>query len=159
MSSRARAHLKVGCPYSFKFLLFMSEARLLDRIDIVRCDPDDDAFERIRAKLTTGLGKPATFPTVEIEPGRYLADSDRLIDYFARKCGVAPTQLIALSFYKESIGSRTEAHEGERRRSHRSGSATFYLQQRLLPGTGHQSLASLHCEALSVPMLKVERWA
>lgn len=108
MSSRARAYLKVGCPYSFKFLLFMSEARLLDRIEIVRCDPDDDAFERIKAKLAAGLGKPATFPTVEIEPGRYMADSDRLIDYFAQQSSVAPAELAALSFYKESIFPQLE---------------------------------------------------
>lgn len=112
MSSRARAYLKVGCPYSFKFLLFMSEARLLDRLEIVRCDPDDDAFDRIKAKLTAGLGKPATFPTVEIEPGRYLADSDRVIDHFAQKCGVAPTGLVALSFYKESIFPQLEQLHG-----------------------------------------------
>lgn len=112
MSSRARAYLKVGCPYSFKFLLFMSEARLLDRIDIVRCDPDDDAFERIKAKLTTGLGKPATFPTVEVEPGRYVADSDRLIDCYAQQCAIAPSELVALSFYTESIFPQLEQLHG-----------------------------------------------
>ena len=34
---KPRAYLKVGCPFSFKFLLFASEARLLDSIEIVRC--------------------------------------------------------------------------------------------------------------------------
>lgn len=108
MSARAKAYLKVACPYSFKFLLFMSEARLLEQIEVVHCDPDDESFEDIKAKLSAGLGKPATFPTVEIEPGRYLADSDRLIDHYATRNGVAPAQLPALTFYKDSIFPQLE---------------------------------------------------
>jgi hypothetical protein len=101
--TRARAYLKVGCPYSFKFLLFMSEAKLLDRIDVVRCDPDDVNFASIKEKLAKALGKDATFPTVEIEPGRYESDSDRLISHYAKKHGVVAENLVALSFYKDSI--------------------------------------------------------
>ena len=101
--TRARAYLKIGCPYSFKFLLFMSEARLLDRIDVVRCDPEDVNFASIKEKLAQALGKEATFPTVEVEPGRYEADSDRLISYYARKHSVVVANLTAFAFYKESI--------------------------------------------------------
>ena len=100
---RPKAYLKVGCPYSFKFLLFMSEADLLDEIEIIRCDPDDVNFESIKEKLAAGLKKPATFPTVEIEPGRYQADSDRLIERFAKEHNVVTGNLVALAFYKESI--------------------------------------------------------
>ena len=34
-----KAYLKVDCPFSFKYLLFMAEAGLLDRIEVIRCDP------------------------------------------------------------------------------------------------------------------------
>ncbi|HEX2493233.1 MAG TPA: hypothetical protein VHK24_05610 [Steroidobacter sp.] len=102
-SFRAKAYLRLGCPYSFKFLLFMSEARLLEQIEIIRCDPNAPSFEAVKQKLTDGLGKPATFPAVEIEPGRYRAGSDHLIDYFAAKHQVVVSELRALGFYKESI--------------------------------------------------------
>jgi hypothetical protein len=111
-SFKAKAYLRVGCPYSFKFLLFMAEARLLDQIDIVRCDPEAPDFDGIKAKLTAGLGKAATFPTVEIDPGRYRSDSDQLIGHYAKKNSVAVSALPALAFYKESIYPQVvELHE------------------------------------------------
>ena len=106
---KPKAYLKEGCPYSFKYLLFMAEAGLVDRIDVVRCDPDAAGFDATKDKLARATGREATFPTVEIEPGRYLSDSDRLIEHFARVCKVDPGELPALSFYKETIFPQLEA--------------------------------------------------
>lgn len=102
-SFKPRAYLKVGCPFSFKFLLFVSEARLLDRFEIIKCDPEAENYERIREQLAKGLGGKATFPTVEIAPGRYKSDSDALIEHFAREHGIPERELPALAFYRESI--------------------------------------------------------
>jgi len=98
-----KAYLKVDCPFSFKYLLFMAEAGLLDRIEVIRCDPKSARFERLKIQLATATNEPATFPTVEVEPGRYLSDSDQLIRYYARKNNVASTDLPALKFYKQGI--------------------------------------------------------
>jgi hypothetical protein len=106
---KPKAYLKEGCPYSFKYLLFMAEARLLDRIEVVRCDPESTDFERIRDKLEAATGQEASFPTVEIEPGRYMSDSDRLIEHFARAHHVDVKALPALSFYKQTIFPQLEA--------------------------------------------------
>ncbi len=100
---KAKAYIKEGCPFSFKFLLFMTEAGLLDRIEIVRMDPNDASFEPTKARLSEGLGKPATFPTVELEPGRFMSDSDRLIEHFAAQTNVRADALPVLSFYKETL--------------------------------------------------------
>ena len=66
---KAKAYVKEGCPFSFKFLVFMAEAGLLDRIEIVRMKPQDPGFEAEKDKLAKHLGKAATFPVVEVEPG------------------------------------------------------------------------------------------
>ena len=100
---KPKAWLKDGCPYSFKFLLFMTEARLLDRIEVIRCDPDSAAFDDVKQRLARATGREATFPTVELEPGRYLSDSDRLIAHFAHAFEVDPDALPALSFYEETL--------------------------------------------------------
>lgn len=100
---KAKAYVKKGCPFSFKFLVFMAEAGLLDRIEIVRMNPDDAGYEAEKQKLDKGLGKPATFPVVELEPGKYATDSDRLIERFAAEAGLKPDALPVLSFYKETI--------------------------------------------------------
>jgi hypothetical protein len=100
---KAKAYVREGCPFSFKFLVFMSEAGLLDRIEIVRMKPSDPSFEADKQKLSKQLGKAMTFPTVEVEPGRYESDSDRLIDRYAAQAGLTPGTLPVLSFYKETI--------------------------------------------------------
>jgi len=99
----AKAYLMEGCPFSFNFLTFMSEAGLLDRVELVRLNPRGPNFEAEKDKLSKGLGKPATFPVVEIEPGKYMADSDRLIERYAGDAGVNPDSMPVLSFYKETI--------------------------------------------------------
>ena len=100
---KAKAYLKEGCPFSFKYLLFMVEGGLSDQIEVIRCDPSDPEFDAVKAKLTAGLRKPASFPTVEIEPGRYESDSDALIRHYATKNAVRESSLPALAFYTETI--------------------------------------------------------
>ena len=80
-----KAYIKEGCPFSFKFLTFMSEAGLLDRVEVVRLNPRGPNF-----------GK-------EVEPGRYISDSDRLIERYAAEAHVNPDSMPVLSFYKETI--------------------------------------------------------
>ncbi|HEU4616484.1 MAG TPA: glutathione S-transferase N-terminal domain-containing protein [Gammaproteobacteria bacterium] len=100
---RPKAYIREGCPFSFKFLVFMTEAGLLDRIDVVRLRPDDPGFEEAKQRLSEHLGKSATFPTVEVEPGRYMTDSDRLIEHFAEREDLQPESMPVLSFYKQTI--------------------------------------------------------
>jgi hypothetical protein len=100
---KAKAYVKDKCPFSFKFLVFMSEAGLLDRIEIVRLRPDDPGFEVEKRRLGEHLGKAATFPVVEVEPGQYMTDSDRLIERYAGEAGLRPDAMQVLPFYKETI--------------------------------------------------------
>jgi hypothetical protein len=100
---KAKAYVKEGCPFSFKFLVFMAEAGLLDVVDVVRLREDDPDFESTKQRLGEKLGKPVTFPTVEIEPGRYMTDSDRVIEHFADGHGAQPAAMPVLEFYKQTI--------------------------------------------------------
>lgn len=100
---KPKAYLKEGCPYSFKYLLFMTEAGLLDQVDVIRCDPESREFGVVKQKLSKATGRDATFPTVEIAPQRYLSDSDKLIGHYARVSNVDPGKLPALSFYNETL--------------------------------------------------------
>ena len=100
---KPKVYLKDGCPFSFKLLLFLTGAGILDQVKVIRCNPEAPGFEEIKSKLQAGLHEPATFPTVEIEPDRYLSDSDALIQHFASKHKVDPGRLPTLSFYVQTI--------------------------------------------------------
>ena len=54
-------------------------------------------------RLSEHLGKNATFPTVEVEPGNYMTDSDRVIEHFATRERRQPDEMPVLSFYKQTI--------------------------------------------------------
>jgi glutathione S-transferase len=97
------AYIKDGCPFSFKFLVFMAETGLLRDIDIVQLHEGQPALESTKRRLGEILGKPASFPTVEIERDRYLADSDRIIEHFAERHHLRADELPVLSFYKQTI--------------------------------------------------------
>lgn len=100
---KPKAYIKEGCPFSFKFLLFVAEAGIGDQLKVIRCNPQAPGFEAIKSKLQAGLHQSATFPTVEIEPNRYMSDSDALIEYFASKRNIEAGKLPALSFYIQTI--------------------------------------------------------
>lgn len=102
------AYLLESCPYSFKLLLFISEAGLRDRFEIVTLKPESEAMKEAKHAIEQATGKKASFPTVQIERGVYRSDSDELIEYFSKKHGIDPSTLIALSFYKESIFPQLE---------------------------------------------------
>ena len=107
------AYLKEGCPFSFKFLLFLAEAGLRDRFELIRCNPDAPDFEAIKSRLQAGLGKSATFPTVEVAPGRYMSDSDALIEHYASEKDIDVAGLPALSFYAQTVFPQLlQLHEG-----------------------------------------------
>jgi hypothetical protein len=101
--SKATAYIKDGCPFSFKFLVFAAESGLLDELEIVRVREGDSSAEATKQRLSEALGKPASFPTVEIEPGRYMADSDKLIEHYEERQRVRADDLPVLSFYKQTI--------------------------------------------------------
>jgi hypothetical protein len=102
----AKTWLKVTCPFSFKFLLFMTEAGLLDQIEVVRCDQNDDSFEQVRSDLAEATGDKVSFPTVEVEPGVFMSESEDLIRYFGEKNGLSEKEYPVLEYYRGGIFKR-----------------------------------------------------
>lgn len=110
---KARAYIKEGCPFSFKYLVFMAEAGLLGEIEIVRLREGTPKYDAAKRELAKHRGKPATFPTVEVDPGHYLADSDRLIEHFARRHDLRAADMAVLSLYEETIYPQLLEHHQE----------------------------------------------
>ena len=106
MSKPSKAYFKYGCPHCFKYLMFMTEAGLLDQIDIIELDSSDEEFEGVKAMLAEKLGKRATFPTVEVEPGTFMNESGDLIDYYAEKNAIDVSGLVALPLYEAGLMKR-----------------------------------------------------
>ncbi len=98
-----KLYAKLNCPFSFRVVLFLAEAGLLERFTLIECDPDASEFEAQRAFLSEVTGKPASFPTVEVAPGVYRSESDALIAHYASEHQIDLATLPALDFYARGV--------------------------------------------------------
>lgn len=100
---KPRAFVKTTCPYSFKFRLFLTEAGKADQFEFVPMDPDAPDFAALKQAISDQTGKPVHFPTVEIEPGKFMHDSDALIAHYASHFGIDAGRLPTLQFYRTGL--------------------------------------------------------
>jgi hypothetical protein len=91
-------YLKQGCPFCFKLRLFLLESGQLDAVSIREFASDTDEEKAIRAELEPHLEK-VGFPAAQLAPGRYVVDSDVLVDHFARAGGADPAGLPTYQAY------------------------------------------------------------
>lgn len=98
------AYLKDSCPFCFKLVMFLAEAGLMDKVEIIRIKgEDEDQMNHYRTLLKEKTGETASFPTVELEPGKFSSDSEGLIAHFAAQYEVNVDALAGLAYYKENL--------------------------------------------------------
>jgi len=91
-------YVKDRCPWCLKLRLFLLEAGLSDRFDWRFFAPGDVTEAGFRAELAPYF-ETVTFPTVEIAPGRYIQDSQAIIDHYAAEFGIDVAGLFTLDQY------------------------------------------------------------
>jgi hypothetical protein len=99
----AKAYMLLGCPFCFKFMLFMTEAGLLDQIELVSLDRSAADYGKIKTDLEQQAGRTLSFPTVEVEPGVLLSDTQALIEHYSAKNGLGDKALPVLAFYQQGL--------------------------------------------------------
>jgi hypothetical protein len=97
------AWLRTNCPYSFKFRIFITEAGIADHFHIVAMNPDHADFAAKSAEISRRSGVKTVFPTVEIAPEQFMADSDALIAHYATSLSIDPASLPTLDFYRNGL--------------------------------------------------------
>lgn len=97
------AYIRTNCPYSFKFLLFVTEAGLHDQFEFVPMNPETTEFETRKQEIERRMGRKAVFPVAEIAPDEFLSDSDKLIDHFSENHGINQGAMYALNFYRGGL--------------------------------------------------------
>lgn len=100
------AYLLLGCPFCFKFLLFLTEAGLLDQLNIISLDPNAEDFETNKMALQQRADKPLSYPAVEMTPGVFQTETDQLIAHFAENNAIALDKLSTLAYYQQGVFSK-----------------------------------------------------
>ncbi len=95
-----KLYMKSTCPFCFKVMAFVGETGLTGKFEIITADGNnEEEMNRYRTLLVEQTGAPASFPTVEIAPGEFIADSDEIINYYADKYGIDKKKLFTLPYY------------------------------------------------------------
>lgn len=89
-------YLKDNCPFCLKVRIFLLESDLTSQVETRDFVPGSQQEDQIRAELQPNLEK-VSFPAAQLEPGRYAADSDAIVAFFAEKAGCDPN---AMSVYR-----------------------------------------------------------
>ncbi|MGO4568419.1 glutathione S-transferase N-terminal domain-containing protein [Rhizobium sp. 2YAF20] len=93
-------YVKENCPFCLKVRLFLLEAGMMEAVEIRDFAPGSKQEEDIRAELSPHLAQ-VSFPSAQLEPGRYIAESDDIIAFLAVKSGREPTSLPVFENYVE----------------------------------------------------------
>ncbi|MBR1175316.1 glutathione S-transferase N-terminal domain-containing protein [Bradyrhizobium sp. KB893862 SZCCT0404] len=91
-------YLKQNCPFCMKVRLFLLEGRLNDQVetrDFTQGSPEEEA---IRNELLPHLKK-LSFPAAQLEPGRFMAESEDIIAFLAQKSGRNPASMTVYRNY------------------------------------------------------------
>jgi len=99
-------YLLRGCPFCMKLRVFLLEAGLIDQVDIKLVEQNSQALVQARETLAAHLPK-VGFPAVELEPGRYLANSDAIIDLFAERSDI---DIATLPTFQDFVGGMFTGH-------------------------------------------------
>lgn len=94
---RPTLYLLDPCPFCFKVRVFLMEAGLTEKVEI-RSFGQGEEMEAVRAELAPHLSK-ISFPAAELEPGRFVAESDDIIAFLAKGSGQDPAAMPNLRIY------------------------------------------------------------
>jgi hypothetical protein len=89
-----------------KLRLFLVDAGLIDQVDVRLYEQDSEGLREIRAALSKHMPK-VGFPTAELRPGEFKAESDELIAWFAGSGAVDPA---ALPTYQDFVTGMFSGH-------------------------------------------------
>lgn len=95
-------YLKENCPFCLKVRLFLLETGLASEVESRNFVPGTEQEETIRAELQSHLDK-VSFPAAQLEPGRYISESDDIIEFFAAKTGRDPAGMTVYRNYVDGV--------------------------------------------------------
>jgi glutathione S-transferase len=93
-------YVKQYFPFCLKLRIFLLEAGLSEKVELVELIPGTPEDEAARAELEPHFEK-LSLPACQIEPGNYIKETDVIISTFADREGIDPDQLPTLKSYTD----------------------------------------------------------
>ena len=103
MPSREIIYAKAGCPFTFRFILFLNDVDTLSDYEIKVAHAGERSYEEITKELEEATGGKASFPSMRLASGDYLVGSERLIEWAAEKNGLSTKTSPIIEYFKQHM--------------------------------------------------------
>ena len=109
---KPKIYLLLSCPYCLKLRIFLSEAGIADRFELVEFQSGDDTHQAVRNRMIAAGLKPS-FPAAELgAEGEFTTETNDLIARFAKETNVDPSKMPLLAYYEKGVFPRVgEMHK------------------------------------------------
>lgn len=104
--AKSKLFVKGGCPFSYKFIIFLNEINKLDDFEISVAHADTSSYEEITMYILDKSGQKASFPTVETDEGILLVGSDELILHYSEIYNKSRDDIKMLSYWENNMMPR-----------------------------------------------------
>ena len=104
--AKSKLFVKGGCPFSYKFIIFLNEINKLDDFEISVAHADASSYEEITMYIFDKSGQKASFPTVETDEGIFLVGSDELILHYSEIYNKSRDDIKMLSYWENNMMPR-----------------------------------------------------
>jgi len=99
-------YVKGGCPFSYKFLIYLNETNHLSDFTIKVAHADQESYEEITNYLRKKTNNSASFPTVETPNGEFLSGSDELIQKYSEIYKIPRKDIKMIDYWENSMMPR-----------------------------------------------------
>lgn len=99
-------YVKGGCPFSYKFLIYLNETNHLSDFTIKVAHADQESYEEITNYLRKKTNNSASFPTVETLNGEFLSGSDELIQKYSEIYKIPRKDIKMIDYWENSMMPR-----------------------------------------------------
>ena len=104
--TKSKLFVKGGCPFSYKFIIFLNEINKLEDFEISVAHADEPSYEEITMYILDKSGQKASFPTVETDEGIFLAGSDELISHYSEIYNKRRDDIKMLNYWEKNMMPR-----------------------------------------------------
>lgn len=96
-------YIKTDCPFSFKVVLFLQAAGLINDFKLVEYQQGTKTGEALKEQLAKQCGGKASFPTIEVAAGDFRSESDELIDHYAHQHKLEKNAMPIMDLYQRGL--------------------------------------------------------
>lgn len=104
--NKNKLFVKAGCPFSYKFIVYLNEINKLGDFELHVAHADEESFEEITMYILEKSGQKASFPTVESSDGIFLTGSDELIEHFSSVYNITRDNIEMLKYWENNMMPR-----------------------------------------------------